>query len=522
MSVTSEPVATPVHRRIERIPDPCIMVILGAFGDLARRKLMPALYRLAQENLLPPGFCIIGVARRSVGDEGFRAEMRRTCEECAGTGDSDIWHDFAERLFFLSGDLDEVTTYHNLSTRLAELDRTRGTNGNRLFYLALPPWLVLAVAQSLQAAGLSRSSGWTRIIVEKPFGHDLQSARELNTGLHAVFTDDQVYRIDHYLGKETVQNLLVFRFANGIFEPVWNRRYVEQVQITAAESVGVEHRAGYYDEAGALRDMVQNHLMQLLMLTAMEPPAALDSESVRVEKVKVLRSIKPLTGADVDHCVVRGQYGPGSINGEQVVGYGQEPGVNPHSTTETFVALKLHVDSWRWAGVPFYLRTGKRLPTRWTEIAVQFKQPPLALFRGAQPGQLAPNLLSIRIQPDEGISLKFAAKVPGPGSDVRPVEMDFRYATSFGMASYSAYERLLLDAMLGDASLFARREGVERAWALMTPVLEHWQQGPPPAFPNYDAGSWGPAEANALLKTGHHWRNPLLPLKPQATHEIAA
>ena len=522
MNVTAEPVATPVHRRVERIPDPCVMVILGAFGDLTRRKLMPSLYRLAQEKLLPPAFCIIGVARRKIGEDGFRAEMRKACEEFGPPLDSDIWRDLEAHLFFVSGNLDDSQTYHNISARLADLDRTRGTQGNRLFYLAIPPDLMLGVAQSLQAAGLSKSAGWTRIIVEKPFGRDLQSARELNAGLHAIFTDEQVYRIDHYLGKETVQNLLVFRFANGIFEPVWNRRYVEQVQITAAESVGVEHRAGYYEEAGALRDMVQNHLMQLLMLTAMEPPVGLDSESVRVEKVKVLCSIKPFSGPDVDRCVVRGQYGPGLINGQRVPGYRQEPGVNPQSTTETFAALKLHVDNWRWAGVPFYLRTGKRLPQRWTEIAVQFKQPPLALFGGTQHGQLAPNLLSIRIQPDEGISLEFATKVPGPGSDVRPVNMDFRYATSFGMASYSAYERLLLDSMLGDATLFARREGVERAWGLVTPLLERWQQGPPPAFPNYDAGSWGPAEADRLLEPGHHWRNPLVPVQAGPAQEIAA
>ncbi len=522
MNVTAEATAAPVHRRIERIPDPCIMVIFGAFGDLTRRKLIPSIYRLDQEEMLPPAFCILGSGRRAANDDVFRAEMRNACEEFAGPLDAEIWARFETRLFFIAGDLTDLGAYQKLSAKLTELDQVRGTHGNRLFYLAIPPSLILSVAQSLHAAGLSRSAGWTRIIVEKPFGRDLESARALNAGLHALFSDEQVYRIDHYLGKETVQNLLVLRFANGMFEPVWNRRYVEQVQITAAESVGVEHRAGYYEGAGALRDMVQNHLMQLLTLTAMEPPVALDAESVRVEKVKVLRSIQPLTGSAIDRCVVRGQYGPGVIDGERVVGYRQEPRVDPHSATETFVALRFQVDSWRWAGVPFYLRTGKRLAKRWTEIAVQFKQPPLALFGGAEHAQLAPNLLSIRIQPDEGISLEFAAKTPGPGRDVRPVDMDFRYATSFGMASYSAYERLLLDAMLGDATLFARREGVELAWALMTPILEHWQKKPAPVFPNYDTGSWGPDETDRLLEPGHHWRNPSPAAQPQTTHEIAA
>ncbi|MBZ5628266.1 MAG: glucose-6-phosphate dehydrogenase [Acidobacteriia bacterium] len=522
MTVVAEPTAAPVHRRVERIPDACAMVIFGASGDLTRRKLMPALYQLARERLLPPCFSVVGNSRRGMSDDAFRAEMRTAVERFGGAVETEIWRGFEQRLFYVQGSSDDASTYQRIATRLADLDRDCGAQGNRMFYLAVSPSLMPGIAHNLQAAGLSKSAGWTRIIVEKPFGHDLQSARQLNQALHAVFSEEQVYRIDHYLGKETVQNLLVFRFANGIFDPVWNRRYVDQVQITAAETVGVENRATYYEEAGALRDMVQNHLIQLLTLTAMEPPVAFDSESVRAEKVKVLRSIRPLVGAGVEQIAVRGQYGPGLIDGQRVVGYRQEPGVNPQSSIETFVALKLHLDNWRWAGVPFYLRAGKRLPKHWTEIAVQFKQPPLALFGGTQCGQLAPNLLSIRIQPDEGISLEFAAKTPGPGMDVRPVDMDFHYATSFGMASYSAYERLLLDSMLGDATLFARSEGVELAWAVMAPILERWQHEPPPVFPNYGAGTWGPAEANALLEVGHRWRNPLPTPQPQATPRIPA
>ena len=522
MTCTAEPIAAPQSRGVERIPDACALVIFGASGDLTRRKLMPALYQLARERLLSPCFCVVGTARRGMSDDAFRADMRTAVEQFGGAVEAEIWRGFERRLFYVQGSSDDANLYQRIAARLAELDRDCGAQGNRMFYLAVSPSLMLDIAHHLKAAGLSKSAGWTRIIVEKPFGHDLLSARQLNQALHAVFLEDQIYRIDHYLGKETVQNLMVFRFANGIFEPIWNRRYVDQVQITAAETVGVENRATYYEEAGALRDMVQNHLIQLLTLTAMEPPVAFDSESVRAEKVKVLHSIRPLVGAGVEQLVVRGQYGPGLIDGRRVPGYRQEPGVNPRSSTETFVALKLHVDDWRWAGVPFYLRAGKRLPKHWTEIAVQFKQPPLALFRGAQCDQLAPNLLSIRIQPDEGISLEFAAKTPGPGMDVRPVEMDFRYANSFGMASYSAYERLLLDCMLGDATLFARSEGVELAWGLMTPILERWQHEPPPVFPNYGAGTWGPSQANALLEEGHRWRNPLPTPQPQTKQGSAA
>ena len=507
MSATVEPTEAAVSPRIERFPDPCVMVIFGASGDLNRRKLMPALYRLAQERLLPPAFCILGNSRQPMTDEHFRTEMRSSVEQFDAPVDAAVWRKFEDCLFYVQGASTDPGTYQQMAQRLGELDRDRGTRSNRIFYLAVPPSLVLGIAENLHAAGLSKSAGWTRIIIEKPFGHDLKSARELNDSLHSVFDDDQIYRIDHYLGKETVQNMLVFRFANGIFEPIWNRRYVDQVQITAAETVGVENRGTYYEEAGALRDMVQNHLVQLITLTAMEPPASFDSESVRAEKLKVLRATKMITGAAVDKAVARGQYQQGTINGQRVPGYRDEPGVNPKSTTETFVALKMQIVNWRWAGVPFYLRAGKRLPKRWTEIAIQFKQPPLALFGGTQCGQMAPNLLSIRVQPDEGISLEFAAKVPGPGTDVRPVNMDFCYANAFGMASHNAYERLLLDCMLGDATLFTRREGVELAWALMDPILEHWKQQSQTDIPTYDAGTWGPAGADAILNNGHHWRN---------------
>ncbi len=506
MTVLTAPTPSTAVARVERLPEPCAMVIFGASGDLTRRKLMPALYRLAQQGLLSPAFSVVGTARRPLTDAVFREQMRAAVEEFAGPVDAAAWQTFAAGLSYLPGPSSDAATYARLSAALDELDRTRSTGGNRLIYLAVPPSLVLDIARQLQAAGLARSRGWTRIIVEKPFGSDLASARALNAAMHEVFAEEQIFRIDHYLGKETVQNLLVFRFANGIFEPIWNRRYVEQVQITAAETIGVEDRAAYYEEAGALRDMVQNHLLQLLTLTAMEPPVAFDSEPVRVEKVKVLHAIQPITGEEVDRRVARGQYGAGFVDARTVPGYRQEPGVRPDSPTETFVALKLNIDSWRWAGVPFYLRAGKRMPRHLTEIAVQFKQPPLRLFGRAACDQVAPNLLVMRIQPDEGISLEFAAKQPGPGTHLRPVDMDFRYATTFGMASSSAYERLLLDCMLGDATLFARREGVELAWALMTPILEHWQQQPP-LFPNYPAGGWGPPEAVSLLEDGHHWRN---------------
>ncbi len=507
--MTVPPVVNPFREglRIERTPEPCATVIFGASGDLTRRKLMPALYNLAREHLLPPGFSVVGFSRSEMGDDKFRGAMKSAVERFGNEQvDEQGWRDFASGLHYLAAHPARPEDYARLASTLARLDEQRHTGGNRLFYLAVPPSAILGIAQQLQAAGLAQSStGWARIIVEKPFGHDLESARILNRELGKVFREEQIYRIDHYLGKETVQNLMVFRFSNGIFEPIWNRRYVEQVQITAAETIGVENRAAYYEEAGALRDVVQNHVLQLLSITAMEPPVTLDADAVRSEKVKALHSIRPIPEDAVDRLVVRGQYGPGWVDGHEVAGYRSEPGVNPQSQTETFVAMKLYLDNWRWAGVPFYLRAGKRLAKRITEIAIQFKQAPLRLFERTSPEGIEPNLLVIRIQPDEGISLRFGAKLPGPAVHVRPVNMDFRYATSFNTASASAYERLLLDCMLGDATLFARDDAVDAAWSIVTPILRAWKKGPAAAFPDYAAGAWGPPEADQLL-AGGAWR----------------
>ena len=495
--------------RLRRTPEPCAMVIFGATGDLMRRKLMPALYNLYREHLLPAGFSIVGVSRTEMSTEQFRAAMKKAIQEFdeEGAHDESAWESFAEGLSYLTAQTDQPNHYRELAKELERVDHERGTGSNRLFYLAVPPSSILEIVRQLDAAKLARSpQGWTRIIIEKPFGHDLDSARELNERISRVFDEDQIYRIDHYLGKETVQNLMVFRFANGIFEPIWNRRYVDNIQITAAETVGVENRAAYFEEAGELRDMVQNHLLQVMALTGMEPPTSIAADSIRAEKAKLLRSIVPV-GANVDGCVVRGQYGPGWVEGVKVPGYREEPGVNPNSSTETFVALKLFVENWRWAGVPFYLRAGKRMPKRVTEVAIHFKSAPLMLFEHTPLDQITPNQLIVRIQPDEGISLKFSAKVPGPAIHIRPVTMDFRYASSFGVATADAYERLLLDCMLGDPTLFADREGVEAAWALVTPILRAWLRQPPPKFPNYPAGSWGPPEAESLLKGGGcNWR----------------
>ena len=491
MSATTleKPLTEPV--RAERTPEPCAMVIFGASGDLTKRKLLPAVYTLFKERLVPPNFSVVGFSRSPMSDDEFRSKMRDGVEEFGGPVDTSTWQKFAAGLHYISAHPHHPEEYAKLTAVLSELDRERGTGGNRIYYLAVPPSSFQPIVRNLQSAGLAESEkGWARVILEKPFGHDLESAKALNRELGKVFHEEQIYRIDHYLGKETVQNLLVFRFANGIFDPIWNRRYVDHVQITAAETLGVENRASYYEEAGALRDMVQNHMLQLLTMTAMEPPVSFEADTVRAEKLKVLQAIRPLCGEDAPHCAVRGQYGPGMVEGEKVVGYRQEPGVNPNSNTETFAAVKLHVENWRWAGVPFYLRAGKRLARHATEIAVQFKQPPLRLFDGGR--ALPPNLIALRIQPDEGIALRFSAKQPGPATHVRDVTMEFAYAKAFGMASANAYERLLLDCMLGDPTLFSTSKFVELAWSLVTPILEAWKK-PAPDFPNYAAGTWGPA-----------------------------
>jgi glucose-6-phosphate 1-dehydrogenase len=496
--------------RMQRTPEPCTVVIFGATGDLTHRKLLPALYNLQRERLLPPGFSVVGFARRDWSDEFFRDSLLEDARTFSRSGVQDaLWPSFAEGVSYVRSSFDDPAGYTALSQRLQELDEARGTSGNRLFYLATPPENYATIIQQLGAAGMNRSpaGGWVRIIVEKPFGRDLASARALNAEVHRVFGEPQVYRIDHYLGKETVQNIMVFRFANGIFEPLWDRRYVDHVQITVAEQVGLEGRGGYYERAGAMRDMIQNHLMQLLTLTAMEPPIGYRADAVRDEKVKVLRAIRPIAPEQVDRFTLRGQYGPGVVDGQAVPGYRQEKGVAPESATETYVALQLFIDSWRWAGVPFLLRTGKRLPKRASEIAIQFRSAPLMLFDSGPLSDIEPNVLSIQVQPDEGITLRFDSKVPGQANQIRPVTMDFRYNASFGVESPEAYERLLLDAMLGDSTLFTRSDEVEASWSLITPIHQGWEMSQPPAFPNYEAGTWGPKEADRLLGTQRRaWR----------------
>ncbi len=490
-----------------RTPDPCMIVIFGVTGDLADRKLGPALYNLAHDNLLPQPCTVVGVGRRDWDDDKLRQEMYENVKKYSRTGLNEaIWKGFADSLFYVKTDWDNLDGYKKLAARLNDLDKQRDTRGNRLFYLAIPPFLYEEVVHLLGEADLEHSDGYTRIIVEKPFGHDLDSARELNRKMREVFDEDQIYRIDHYLGKETVQNIAIFRFANAIFEPLWNRKYIDNIQITVAETVGVGTRGGYYDESGALRDIIQNHALQIMTLIAMEPPVAWEADAVRDEKVKVLRAIRPIDPVDVAEYSVRGQYAAGSVQGEKVKGYLETDEVNPNSTTETYVALKLLVDNWRWAGVPFYMRTGKSFPKRVTEVAVEFQSTPLPLF--GTPGEnLIANSLILRIQPDEGITLRFGAKLPGQAMRLREVNMDFRYGTSFGVPTPEAYERLLLDAMLGDSKLFARDDEVEAAWAVMTRFLQGWAQQGLTRLPQYPAGTWGPAEAEDWMeRDGRQWR----------------
>lgn len=491
----------------ERIPEPTVVVIFGASGDLTKRKLLPALFHLAEAGLLPTDFQIVGVARRPLQDE-FAADMKDGILQFGGGSHDDAkLGEFLARISYFAMNFDDPAGYEGLKTFLEKLDTERGTKGNRLFYLATAPEYFTDIVEQLGAHGMVKpEKGTVRAIIEKPFGHDLQSAKELNAHVNGVFDESQIFRIDHYLGKETVQNILVFRFANGIFEPIWNRNYIDHVQITAAESIGIEGRGPFYEKAGALRDVVQNHVMELLSFVAMEPPVSFAAESVRQEKLKVWQAIPEIPIKKV----VRGQYGPGTVDGKPVKGYREEERVNPESGTETYAAVRLQIDNWRWAGVPFYLRAGKRLPKRATEITIQFKQPPQLLFNQGTSGpckEIQPNLITMRIQPDEGISLRFGAKVPSPDMSVCPVLMDFNYESAFGKSSANGYERLLLDAMLGDQTLFAHRDGVETAWALYTPVLEAWAAKKPEVFPNYAAGTWGPNCGDELLKAdGRAWR----------------
>jgi glucose-6-phosphate 1-dehydrogenase len=488
--------------------DPCTLVIFGASGDLTRRKLIPALYDLCGVGCMHARFEVVGTGRTPMTDEQFRESMReaaKSSKDVRGFSE-EKWQKFAKRLRYIVGDPASPAFYTELRSFLEEMQR-KGSSPNVLFYISTPASFAGEIVSGLQAGGLNqRESGWSRIILEKPFGRDLESAKVLNESVLKVFDEKNVYRIDHYLGKETVQNILVFRFANSIFEPVWNRNYVEYVEITAAETLGVERRASFYEETGALRDMVANHLLQLVALTAMEPPVAFDADSVREQKVQVFRSIRPMTLEEVESNTVRGQYGSGQIGDAAVPGYRQEPGVKPKSLTETYAAVRLQVDNWRWAGVPFFLRTGKRLASNVTEIKVHFKSTPQALFAGAETGNFGPNVVSLRIQPDEGISFSFGAKRPGTHMSTVPVRARFSYADAFGGNTPVAYETLILDAMRGDATLFTRRDEVESEWKIITPIEEAWAQLPPPSFPNYAAGSEGPEDAENLLgNSGHRW-----------------
>jgi glucose-6-phosphate 1-dehydrogenase len=488
---------------------PCVMVIFGASGDLTKRKLIPALYNLKESKLLPEEFAVIGVARVEMRDKEFRSRLRDDMREFATDKvDPEAWKWLEERLYYLSGDFEDDETYARLKTLLEKVDKERNGNGNYFFYLATAPDYFAPVVQRIGSAGLTREENgqWRRVIIEKPFGRDLDSARKLNLEIKNVLDERQIYRIDHYLGKETVQNIMVFRFGNGIFEPIWNRRYVDHVQITAAETVGVEKRGAYYETAGALRDMVPNHLLQLVTLTAMEPPISFDADAVRDEQAKILHAIQHLSPEETRARVVRGQYGAGEVKGEKVPAYRDEPNVAPDSTVETFVALKILIDNWRWADVPFYLRTGKRLAARDTEIAIQFKQPPFVLFRKTQIERLTTNRLVLHIQPDEGISLRFGAKIPGPMVNIGAVDMDFDYEDYFGDTPSTGYERLLHDCMMGEATLFQRADQVEAGWSVVAPIQEAWKSETAPSLANYEAGSWGPKEADELLtRDGRAW-----------------
>ena len=500
----------PNLRNTNQTAPPCVMVIFGGTGDLTKRKLIPALCNLAQDDLLSKQFAIIAFASNDLTTESYRQMLTEEIPKYSQKKiDPKIWAWFTERIYYVKGSFEDAEAYKRLQQQIVVVDKQHNTERNKFFYLAVAPRFFSVIVKQLGEAGLTKEEGghWSRVVIEKPFGHDLESARKLNQELKEVLAERQIYRIDHYLGKETVQNVLVFRFSNNIIEPLWNRHYVDHVQITAAETVGVEHRGTFYDSAGALRDMVPNHLFQLLTMTAMEPPISFDADEVRNKQAEVLHAVQPLGPEDVLTCAVRGQYGEGIIDGQRVVAYRDEPDVAPDSNTETYVALKLCIDNWRWAGVPFYLRTGKRLAKRATEIVIQFRRTPFVLFRNTSVKNLETNRLVIHIQPNEGISLSFGAKIPGSIMKLGLVNMDFDYCTYFGAEHSTGYERLLRDCMIGDATLFQRADMVEAGWAVIQPILDVWHALPPRGFPNYPAGSWGPPEADELLeRDGRAWR----------------
>ncbi|OLC34682.1 MAG: glucose-6-phosphate dehydrogenase [Candidatus Rokubacteria bacterium 13_1_40CM_4_69_5] len=493
------------------IPQPCTLVIFGGAGDLSARKLLPALYNLSLDGVLPTNFAVVGFARNELDDSAFRAFARDGIERFSRRPlDEAHWADYSRSLFYVTGSFTDAQAYVELKRRLEKIDSEFGIPGNRVFYLSIPPSLIATCVEQLKANGFVADPGEgpiSRVIVEKPIGRDLATARAINATLARTFDESQTFRIDHYLGKETVQNILVLRFANSVLEPLWNAKYVDHVQLTVAEEEGVGLRAGYYEEAGALRDMVQNHILQVLAMIAMEPPWSLDPENVRDAKLNVLRCLRPLTAGDIDKQVVRAQYGPGYHHGEEVPGYRREEGVRRDSTTETYVALKVFIDNWRWAGVPFYIRTGKRMPKRVSEAAIYFKPVPEILFNTNRDAPLEPNVLTLRIQPDEGFSLRLSSKLPGPKVRIYPVKMDFHYGATFGDSSPEAYERLLLDVMAGDATLFMRRDAVEAAWAWMMGVLDAWESSRTRYLPEYPTGDWSPVEADRLIEAdGRKWR----------------
>ena len=503
-----------------QMPEPCTVVIFGATGDLTQRKLLPTLAHLLHDHPLPEGFSVVAFARRPMNDEQWRGMALDSINKYMPDNDKldrEAQHDFAQRMYYCQSDFNDREGYEKLADILERLDREKGTQGNRMYYLATPPTLDSEIIFQLGGAGLARPAAgqygdeesWTRIVIEKPFGRDLASAQKLNREIARVFHESQTYRIDHYMGKETVQNLLAFRFANGIFEPLWNQKYIDHVQIVVAESLGIGSRAEYYEEAGAIRDMVQNHIMQVLCLTTMEAPVAFDADAIRDEKVKVLRAVPLLSPEDVAKRTIRGQYTAGVINGQPQVSYKEEKGVSPASQTETYVALKLFIENWRWAEVPFYIRTGKALPKRSTEVTIQFKRVPHMLYKPAETKGLVPNRLTIRIQPDEGISLKFAAKVPGAARHLNDVDMNFSYSEAFGIESPNAYERLIADCIVGDSTLFIRRDEVETSWRIVDSIINAWKNMPESAVHPYQAGTWGPPEADALIQNdGREWDNP--------------